>query len=120
MKNPCKLCLVRPACTEDCNDYKKFIDYATHRSAVLTMFLSCILFAAILIYFGDIFSNKPDKEFLQILWIGTVIPNCIYNFKTKGHFSYVAIVAFSPFMSLLILFINLFCMYDKRCLRKRV
>lgn len=120
MKPPCKKCLVRPACSEDCDEYKKFINYASIKGASLAVLLSSICFSLMLIYLGDILTKEPNKEFLQTIWFFTIIPNLIYNYKTKKHFNTFAIILCSPFVSFLILFINLFVIYDKRGLRKRV
>ena len=119
MFNPCKPCLVRVSCSQDCEDFKKFIDRFSIVAAAFSVIFSSI-FTIWVLYLGDVFSGTPDKDFLSVIWIISVALGIYLNITMMQKlFSNIIIVLFGPFSALCILFILLSVNIQKRYVRKR-
>jgi len=52
MKWPCKKCIVRARCGQECPDYEKFSDYIKNVLSPIMMLFSCIFAGSIMFYFA--------------------------------------------------------------------
>lgn len=109
---------MKPACSYNCGDLKKFVEYESIKCALFTLFASIICFVLFLIYVGNIF-NEINKEALQISWLLTAISNLIWNHKSEAFNNFVVIIG-GPFISFTILFLHLSVWSQKRHMPKRV
>ncbi len=125
MKNPCKYCLVKPACTEDCENYEKYLEKSSTISTVLIMVLSAILFFILLVYGCDLLSKEPNKELIKLIWLLVAIPNLVINHKLlkckiDEQFNRFGVILAGPFVTFIFTFIFFFAYFNKRNSRKRV
>ena len=96
--NPCKLCIVRACCSQECRTYRVFRENASHIITFISVFLSGILVAIPLIYLLDVHPNKEyAKNIIQYIWFISIAYNLIfkYRFKLKG--SAIFEIFFGPF-----------------------
>jgi pheromone shutdown protein TraB len=100
MKYPCKICLVKPACSQECDLYNVFMKKLADLWAPLTIFLSCILLIiscfAIIIHYQ---TNTQDflQTYFKWLWWSSMIINLILD--RKVFFEHILIsVLLAPIM----------------------
>ena len=72
MKHPCKKCLVRAACSKECDIWKTFIDNAARLIALISIMLSAIIVGALLIWLRNIVDTTSEewpKMVIVLMWI---------------------------------------------------
>ena len=76
MKYPCKTCLVKPACSKDCDEYNKFMKRLSELWSPIVVIISCIIL--MLTFFILIIHTKTNTEvifqiYFKWLWWGSTI-----------------------------------------------
>jgi hypothetical protein len=72
LKHPCKKCLVRAACSKECDIWKTFIDNAARLIALISIMLSAIIVGALLIWLRNIVDTTSEewpKMVIVLMWI---------------------------------------------------
>jgi len=74
MKWPCRECIVRARCGQDCPDYKKFVNYIKNVLSPIMMLCSAI-FALIIIFYLGVLNNYYMWiwVFISGSWLGWII-----------------------------------------------
>lgn len=77
MKYPCKLCLVRPACTEQCNEYKNFLKVLTDIWLPICIGVTSILLIVSSFYFLIKYGEEQMFIFIHVIWVVSAFINMI-------------------------------------------
>jgi hypothetical protein len=118
MKNPCKKCIVRAACSQSCKEY----DYFVHKSSEWATFISLLGASLILMPILFYLSNQMDqgKEWPELvttfIWIGGFIISTILQapFDEEDKVGFVVRILFSPFIAICFIFFYIMKPYCKR------
>lgn len=118
MKNPCKKCVVRPACSKTCDAYIKFLNFASEFSTLIAIAISCIIICPILLHLS--FQMDQGKEWAEIttaiIWIfGFIISTVLQSSLDEEYqISFMARLLFSPLIAICFIFFYLAKSYCKR------
>jgi hypothetical protein len=78
--NPCRICIVRACCTQECKAYRTFKEIASSIMASASMLLAGIIVIPAMLYLLEIYPNKEHaKEILQWVWTGCLIFNISFS-----------------------------------------
>ena len=78
--NPCKICIVRACCTQECKAYKVFREVASSILASVSIILAGIIVIPTMLYLLEIYPDKEHaKEILQWVWTGCLIFNISFS-----------------------------------------
>lgn len=78
--NPCKICIVRACCTEECKTYRVFRKVASSFLASASMLLAGIIVIPAMLYLLEVYPNKEHaKEILQWTWTICMILNITFS-----------------------------------------
>jgi uncharacterized integral membrane protein len=100
MKYPCKVCLVKPACSHACNEYNKFMKRLSELWSPLIILIACIML--MLTFFILIIHNQTNtegivKEYFKWLWWSSMITLLLLD--RKVFFEHILIsVLLAPIM----------------------
>ncbi len=86
--NPCKICIVRACCTQECIAYRVFKDLASTILTFISLLLSTVFVGYFTFYLLEVYPNKEHaREILKWMWITCIIYNITfskYNLGKKG------------------------------------
>jgi hypothetical protein len=78
--NPCKICIVRACCTQECKAYRVFRELASSILVFISLFLSLVFAGSLVCYLLEFYPNKEHaKEILQWVWTGCLIFNISFS-----------------------------------------
>lgn len=78
--NPCKICIVRACCTQECTTYKRFREVASSILTSASMILAGVIVIPVMLYLLEVYPNKEHaKEILQWVWAGCLIFNISFS-----------------------------------------
>ena len=78
--NPCKICIVRACCTQECKAYRVFKEVASSILTFGSMVFAGIIVMPVWIYLLEFYPNKEHaKEILQWVWTICMIFNVSFS-----------------------------------------
>lgn len=119
MFSPCKKCLVRACCSEDCKEFSQYIKYASEWGTFVSIMIAGIIAATILILSDGMNPEYVNKNYVLIIWIICTIGNYIFNKRTDEKLGEFVMIIFAPFVFIVFVILHLCCIYIKHCVRKR-
>lgn len=71
MKHPCKKCIVKISCSQDCKEYKSFVKFWAQGMTILSFFLAALILAPIIIYANYLSTQGIEilKQVILIFWV---------------------------------------------------
>jgi len=103
VKHPCKKCLVRAACSKECDIWKTFIDNAARLMTFISIMLSAIIVGPLLLWLdhtGDTTSEEWPQMVIIFIWIfsfmGATIIQAPYDKDEK--IGFFGTFIFAPFI----------------------
>lgn len=118
--SPCKNCIVRPGCSLDCKEFKKYKKTSSILAATISIILAGICIT-ILFNFLDSFLMKSEiKELVYaLIWFPCIVFNIITNVKSDEKLNELTLILFAPFVTLALILIFAFSYHFKNKVRKR-
>jgi len=118
MKNPCKRCIVQPACSKSCKEYDKFLNFASDFSVFASLVISCLIMSPILLHLGYLIDQGKEWASMTIvmLWIiSFMVSTCLQaSLDEDNQVGFSARLLFAPFISICFIFFHLAKPYCKR------
>lgn len=108
MKNPCKKCIVRAACTKKCREYDSFVHIASQVITIISLMLSTLIVGPGLLYLS-LLSDQGEawvNLLITCIWVCSFCIVVILQapFKPDTKTSFVANVIFAPVIALCMIF----------------
>ena len=119
MECPCKNCLVKPMCSKDCKNVKKYIDNSIYIISVISIFSASILYITLIFLLGGLNGPSLNRDLVIIVWLILGIIGIILNLKNGEKIKEPFIFMFGPLVTLNFIFIYLFSFCYKKNLRDR-
>lgn len=112
---PCKKCIVRACCTQDCDDKKRFIKTASEVSTFLSFMIAVFITAPIIFYFMEFYSDKEHgRTIVNTIWLTSTVISAIISKVTIKDSSIVFSFLFGPFATLTFTFLYISSKIVKR------
>jgi len=118
--NPCKKCIVRACCSEDCEVLDSFLNKAASIITFVSVLLACLILMYIM-YCLNLFSVQPtirEKGIFTFIWGVSSVITIVINWRHEK-FSEIVIVILGPFVLLTIVQVYLYSFLLIRNIRKR-
>ncbi len=96
MKYPCKLCLVKPACSQKCNSYRIFIKVLTDIWLPICVGVTCILLTLSSFYFLIKYGEEQMFIFMQIVWVISALINLTLTLTRQANFGLLLSLCLAP------------------------
>ena len=106
--SPCKECLIRAGCSEDCKEFKNYSKFASELMTLIAIVLSGAILVGGLFFIG-LLANEPTntaKAIGTVIWIVSAIGGIMMNTFTEEKLGDFVILIFAPYVFLV--FINLY------------
>ncbi len=119
MAHPCKQCLVRPACSQSCNEWKRYSSNAASLMTFVSVLLSAIIMGPIIIWLCHI-SDTTNKEWprlaVMILWLGSFSASTIIQapLDDDAKITFFPRLVFAPFVFICLVLIHSVKNYFRR------
>lgn len=112
--NPCKNCIVRACCSQDCEHFKKFSNSWSTIAAFISIVISGFL-TSLFIHWG---SNKTI--IFGIIWLLIAVINVTFLNPSTETLAELACILFAPYVFGILVQIYLYSFIFKKSVRKRV
>lgn len=108
MRNPCKKCIVRAACSKQCNESKRYSRKASEVVTFFSLLLSSLILGPILIYLGMLSDQGVEwaNMVVVIIWIVSFIIAIISQapLDSEEQTSLFSNIIFAPIIALCMIF----------------
>jgi hypothetical protein len=122
MFSPCKNCLVRAACSKDCNKFNRYVENSTYWISFFSIIISGILLFIIFYFSGLMEDNTVTNKhqiIVSIIWGVSTVCSFFINVESGEKISEIVIVLFAPYVFLIFINIYILSFIFKIGIRKR-
>ena len=101
MKHPCKECLVKISCSEDCKKYTTFVRFWAQGMTLISMLITGILTAAILLVSEHLMDNGAEwiRLFVPLFWMVCIFYSIAVTELNQKPMGIIFIAAFAPMIA---------------------
>ena len=106
MKHPCKSCLVRPTCNEDCKKYKQFVEIWSKLMPIIGLFTSCLILFPLFVFMNTWEEPTSINTLFVIFWVVCMFYTIARTELDMESIGIIVIVLFAPILATTIFIIR--------------